>query len=102
MKVSEILETALYVADLNRTAEFHRRPVGFGALLESERLIALDVAGTSIVLLFPEGSTTEPFPVPVGLVTSSLTLQVRRLCRTSSPLAPRSPWPDRFPPRDAA
>jgi catechol 2,3-dioxygenase-like lactoylglutathione lyase family enzyme len=67
MKVSGILETALYVADLNRTAEFYRRLFGFGTLLESERLIALDVSRTSVLLLFPEGGTTEPFPVPGGI-----------------------------------
>ena len=66
MQVGGILETALYVADVKRAAEFYRRLFGFPTLLESERLIALDVAGRSVLLLFPEGGTTEPFPVPGG------------------------------------
>ena len=66
MQVGGILETALYVADIERSAEFYRRLFGFATLLESERLIALNVAGKSVLLLFPEGGTTEPFAVPGG------------------------------------
>ena len=66
MQVSGILETALYVANIRRSAEFYRRLFGFPTLLESDRLIALDVAGKSVLLLFPKGGTSEPFPVPGG------------------------------------
>ena len=66
MQVGGILETALYVADVKRSAAFYRRLFGFPTLLESERLIALDVAGRSVLLLFPEGGTKDPFPVPGG------------------------------------
>ena len=66
MQVGGILETALYVTDIKRSAEFYRRLFGFPTLLESERLVALDVAGRSVLLLFPEGGTSEPFPVPGG------------------------------------
>jgi catechol 2,3-dioxygenase-like lactoylglutathione lyase family enzyme len=66
MIVGGILETALYVADVKRSAAFYRRLFGFPTLLESERLIALDVSGRSVLLLFPEGGTKDPFPVPGG------------------------------------
>jgi catechol 2,3-dioxygenase-like lactoylglutathione lyase family enzyme len=66
MLVGGILETALYVADVKRSAAFYRRLFGFPTLLESERLIALDVSGRSVLLLFPEGGTKDPFPVPGG------------------------------------
>jgi hypothetical protein len=66
MQVGGIFETALYLADIKRSAEFHRRLFRFPTLLESERLIALDVAGKSVLLLFPEGGTSDPFPVPGG------------------------------------
>jgi catechol 2,3-dioxygenase-like lactoylglutathione lyase family enzyme len=66
MQVGGILETALYVADIKRSAEFYRRLFGFATLLESERLIALNVAGKSVLLLFHEGGTKEPFAVPGG------------------------------------
>ena len=68
MQVGGILETALYVADLPRAAEFYRRLFGFGTLLDSERLVALDVAGRNVLLLFLAGATTEPFAVPGGII----------------------------------
>ncbi|WP_165235790.1 VOC family protein [Aquisphaera insulae] len=66
MQIGGILETALYVSDVKQAAEFYRRLFGFPTLLESERLIALDVAGKCVLLLFPEGGTKDPFPVPDG------------------------------------
>lgn len=66
MQVGGILETALYVADVRRSAEFYRRVFGFPTLLESERLIALNVAGRSVLLLFAAGATSRPFPAPGG------------------------------------
>ena len=66
MQVGGILETALYVSDVKRAGEFYRRVFGFPVLLESDRLIALNVSGQSVLLLFPEGGTLEPFPVPDG------------------------------------
>ena len=68
MRVGGILETALSVADVKRAAEFYRRLFGFGTLVESERLIALDVAGRNVLLLFPEEGTAEPFAVPGGVI----------------------------------
>jgi catechol 2,3-dioxygenase-like lactoylglutathione lyase family enzyme len=66
MQVGGILETALYVTNIKRSAEFYRRLFGFPTLMESERIVALDVAGRSVLLLFPEGGTKDPFPVPGG------------------------------------
>jgi extradiol dioxygenase family protein len=57
--VCGILETALYVSDIKRAAEFDCRLFGFPTLLESERIVALDMSGRSVLLLFPEGGTTE-------------------------------------------
>jgi catechol 2,3-dioxygenase-like lactoylglutathione lyase family enzyme len=66
MNVGGILETSLYVADVPRSAAFYRRLFGFGVLLESDRLTALDVAGRSVLLLFRAGATSEPFTLPSG------------------------------------
>jgi hypothetical protein len=52
MPVSGIVETALYVADLPAGAASYRRVFGVPVLLESDRLMALDVAGRSVLLLF--------------------------------------------------
>ena len=66
MRIEGILETALYVADVQRAAAFYRRLFDFPTLLESERLVALNVAGKSVLLLFAAGTTSEPFAVPGG------------------------------------
>jgi catechol-2,3-dioxygenase len=58
MRVGGILETALHVTDLVRSAEFYRRFFGFETLLANERLVALDVAGRNVLLLFPERART--------------------------------------------
>ncbi len=68
MQVGGILETALHVADPFRSAEFYRRLFGFDVLLESERLVALNVAGRNVLLLFREGATSEPFTVEGGVI----------------------------------
>jgi len=68
MKVGGILETALYVADPARSAGFYRGLFGFGVLLESDRLIALEVAGRDVLLLFRAGSTDGPFHAPGGTI----------------------------------
>jgi catechol 2,3-dioxygenase-like lactoylglutathione lyase family enzyme len=66
--VRGIIETALYVEDPKAAAEFYQRVFGFTSLLESERLIALDVVGKSVLLLFKAGTTTESFPTPGGTI----------------------------------
>lgn len=67
-RISGIVETALYVTDPARAAEFYRRVCGCGLLLESERLIALDVAGRDVLLLFLAGATGDPFEVEGGTI----------------------------------
>ena len=68
MKVTGILETALHVAYPARSAEFYRRLFGFDVLLESERLVALSVAGRNVLLLFQEGATSEPLVIAGGVI----------------------------------
>lgn len=64
-----VLETALYVADLDRSAEFYQRLFGSHVLLdEPGRLRALDVAGRQVLLLFRAGASDRPNPVPGGVV----------------------------------
>jgi catechol 2,3-dioxygenase-like lactoylglutathione lyase family enzyme len=66
--VHGILETALYVRDVEKAAAFYRRLFGFATLLDSERLIALDIAGRNVLLLFKEGATKEPFATSGGII----------------------------------
>jgi catechol 2,3-dioxygenase-like lactoylglutathione lyase family enzyme len=66
--VSGILETALYVNDVKTAAAFYRRIFGFDVLLESDRLIALNVARHNVLLLFKAGATTGSFATPGGVI----------------------------------
>ena len=46
----------------------YARLFGFPVLVEDERLCALDVAGTGVLLLFRKGGTTETVQVPGGAI----------------------------------
>jgi catechol 2,3-dioxygenase-like lactoylglutathione lyase family enzyme len=67
-QVSGILETAIYVNDVSAATTFYRRIFGFKMLLESDRLIALNVAGRDVLLLFKAGATTGSFATPGGII----------------------------------
>jgi catechol 2,3-dioxygenase-like lactoylglutathione lyase family enzyme len=58
-RVNRILETALYVEDVPRSAAFYERVFGFPVLTRDERFCALDVAG-QVLLLFKRGSSVNP------------------------------------------
>lgn len=66
--VHGVLETALYVSNLQQSAAFYRRLFCLGTLSEMERLVALDVAGRTVLLLFEKGATQEPLPTSGGVI----------------------------------
>lgn len=66
--VNRVLETALYSDDLERTAKFYRDLFGFATLVESERLVALDVNGQSVLLLFNRGESRNGLKTPNGWI----------------------------------
>lgn len=68
MKVGGILETALSVTDPAASAAFYRRLFGFETLLDTDRLVALNVAGRDVLLLFRKGATQEAAAVPGGVI----------------------------------
>src|SRR5262245_42546351 len=58
LKVNGILETALYVEDTRRAAEFYQKVFGFEMLGEpGERLAALNVREGQVLLLFKKGAS---------------------------------------------
>jgi len=63
-----VLETALYVSDLARARAFYVDFFGCELLLDTPRLVALSVAGRSVLLLFQRGATEVPFATPGGIV----------------------------------
>lgn len=63
-----VLETALYVGDLDRSIAFYERVFGFQTMLHDERMAGLRVPGRQVLLLFRRGGSTEPSPTPNGTI----------------------------------
>ena len=55
--IEGLLETSLYARDLSETAAFYRDLFGFRTLFESPRLVAFEIAGRSVLLVFQAGAT---------------------------------------------
>jgi catechol 2,3-dioxygenase-like lactoylglutathione lyase family enzyme len=67
-RVSGVLETSLYVEDLDRSCSFYQRLFGFEQFMCDGRMCALGVPGEQVLLLFRHGMTNEPAPAPGGLI----------------------------------
>lgn len=67
-QLNGILETALYVADLDRAGAFYETVFDLSPMLATDRLRAYDVAGNSVLLLFVQGGTTEEVKTPGGTI----------------------------------
>ena len=65
-KLARILETALYVRDLDRAAAFYEHVLGLACIHSDYRMRAFDVSGTGVLLLFPEGGSLQPIDTPGG------------------------------------
>jgi catechol 2,3-dioxygenase-like lactoylglutathione lyase family enzyme len=55
--IERILETALYVDDLDRATAFYRDVMGLRVLDAGPRLVAVDAGQASVLLLFKRGAT---------------------------------------------
>jgi len=55
--IDGLLETSLYARDLQRTAAFYRDLFGLKTLVDSPRLVALEIAKRSVLLVFQAGAT---------------------------------------------
>jgi catechol 2,3-dioxygenase-like lactoylglutathione lyase family enzyme len=69
-KLGAILETALYVGDLQRAAAFYRKIFEFETLFADERLCALNVSDRQILLLFLKGASNEAVRAAGGVIPS--------------------------------
>lgn len=67
-KLAGVIETALYVDDLERAVAFYRDILGLAALNEDARFAAFDVGGRSVLLLFKRGATLETVHLPGGTI----------------------------------
>ena len=62
------LETSLYVASLDRSRDFYARLFGFPLYLQDERMVALGVPGSGVLLLFVRGGSAEGSETPMGKI----------------------------------
>src|SRR5262245_56098464 len=62
--ISKILESALYVEDMDRSADFYQKLFGFPIISQGPRLIALGVPSQQVLLLFKRGASL--FDAPGG------------------------------------
>jgi catechol 2,3-dioxygenase-like lactoylglutathione lyase family enzyme len=67
-RTSGVLETSLYVADLERARAFYQRVFGFAVFFCDSRMCAMDVPGGQVLLLFHRGHTDKPAPAPDGFI----------------------------------
>jgi catechol 2,3-dioxygenase-like lactoylglutathione lyase family enzyme len=65
-RVSQILETSLYVDDLGRSRSFYEAVLGFVPMFQDDRMCAMEVPGEQVLLLFRHGMTDQPAPGPGG------------------------------------
>ncbi len=90
-RISRILETSLYVENLDRSEFFYAETFGFATLLRDERMIGMDVPGDGILLLFRTHGSTEPSQTPGGIIPPHDGRGTQHLC-FAIPLAGLEDW----------
>jgi catechol 2,3-dioxygenase-like lactoylglutathione lyase family enzyme len=66
--LGNVLETGLYVADLDRASAFYGTVMGLRPMMQDERLVAFPLGPGSVLLLFRKGTTERPAPTPGGTI----------------------------------
>lgn len=67
-KLGGVIETALYVDDLERAHAFYRDVLELDVLTSDSRFSAFDVGGRNVLLLFKRGATLETVHLPGGTI----------------------------------
>jgi len=63
-----IIESCLYVQDVDRAANFYEGILGLRRIAGDNRFVAYSVADRDVLLLFKKGATTEPFHFAGGTI----------------------------------
>ena len=67
-EIAGLLETALYVDDMERSVSFFRDVIGLKPILETPRLTAFQAGAAGVLLIFKRGASTEDMHGPGGTV----------------------------------
>lgn len=89
--LSHLLETSLYVEDLAVSRAFYQRIFGLPTLLEDERMIALALPASAVLLLFRRGASIRPSEVPGGTIPPHDARGSQHLC-LAIPMASLLDW----------
>ena len=66
--VTAVLETCLYLEDLDRASRFYETLFGWKLMDGDQRIRAYGVAPGSVLLLFKRGATAKPVSTPGGVI----------------------------------
>ena len=66
--LSGVLETSLYVKDLQHSVSFYKTIFEFQTLFSDERLCALNVSDKQVLLLFLKGASNTPMAASGGTI----------------------------------
>ncbi|MCX5493520.1 VOC family protein [Kaistia dalseonensis] len=66
--ISGVLETAIYVDDVERAAAFYQSVLGLPAMIVDPRLVALNAGPASVLLIFKRGATQDDIHLPGGTI----------------------------------
>src|SRR5205823_8173297 len=107
-KLDRVLETALYVNDLERAARFYADVLRLRPLFADDRLRAFAVGGVSVLLLFRRGASLQVTTMPGGTIPphdgsgplhvafgvgDELAAWEARLAARNIPIEGRTEWP---------
>lgn len=67
-KLIRVLETVLYVADLDRADAFYRHVLGLPCIHADHRMRGYDIGGNGVLLLFPTGGSLDAIETPGGSI----------------------------------
>jgi catechol 2,3-dioxygenase-like lactoylglutathione lyase family enzyme len=67
-QLTGVLETSLYVEDLERSIRFYLEVMQFQKLVGDQRFGALQAVRQQVLLLFKKGASTEPMRIDGGVI----------------------------------
>lgn len=67
-ELNGIIETAIYVSELEPARRFYEEVLGLKPIFADKRLIAFDVGGRSVLLVFLRGESVQAATLPGGTI----------------------------------
>jgi len=67
-RIRRVLETALDCDHLPTSAAFYTRLLAIAPMVDTDRLVAIDAGGGTVLLLFQRGLASEPLETPGGVI----------------------------------